>query len=462
MKDILDEALAQPAGETRAALVRSRCTGDAELLREVESLLAGADSLDKEPTDWFEDCADQASAAFWDDDLSRDGERIGAYVVVRQLGRGGMGAVYLAERADGQFEKQVAIKVLKRGTDTEEVLQRFATERRIVARLDHPNIARLLDAGSTADGLPYFVMEFVDGVPVTQFARSAQLAIEARLKLFAKICAAVEVAHRSGIIHRDLKPRNILVTQSGEPKLLDFGIAKLVQNSESAFDVTATGRQHFTPSSASPEQAKGEPVTAASDVYALGVLLYEMLAEQGAYRFSTAHPSREEVVRVVCEQEPPAPSAVAHDAETQRKLRGALDAIVLRAIAKEPSQRYQSTAEFTADVEKYLNGDAIASTARTSVTRWPKPVLWRRVAVAAAVLTFFGIGAALIINRGSWTDASRGDTHAIAGALHATFDHVRHLQRAADLRDVARLGIRILLDARAAEHLQVSHLGEIG
>jgi serine/threonine-protein kinase len=198
LKDVLEEALSHRAPHVRAAVVQRRCAGDLLLLREAESMLAQAALLEDEPTDWIEDCADEATRTFWSEELSRVGERIGAYVVEREIGRGGMGAVYLAERADGQFEKQVAIKVLKRGTDTEEVLQRFATERRIVARLDHPNIARLLDAGTTEDGLPYFVMEFVNGVPVTQFARDAQLSIEARLKLFAKICGAVEVAHKSG------------------------------------------------------------------------------------------------------------------------------------------------------------------------------------------------------------------------------------------------------------------------
>jgi TolB-like protein/Flp pilus assembly protein TadD len=209
-----------------------------------------------------------------------------------------------------------------------------------------------------------------------------------------------------GIIHRDLKARNILVTQSGEPKLLDFGIAKLVESGESAFDVTATGRERLTPSSASPEQAKGGRVTAASDVYALGVLLYELLAEQGPYRFSTAHPSREEVVLVVCEQEPPAPSAVVGNAETQHKLRGALDAIVRRATRKDPSERYQSTAELAADVERYLNGDKSVLPATASFRGAHRPVFWRRAAVAAAVLTVLAIGAVFFVGRASWKTAS--------------------------------------------------------
>ncbi len=370
------------------------------LLREVESLLAEADSLGKEPTDWLEDCADQATRTFWDEELSREGERIGAYVVVRQLGRGGMGAVYLAERADGQFEKRVAIKVLKRGTDTDDVLQRFAIERRIVARLDHPNIARLLDAGTTADGLPYFVMEFVDGIPVTDFASRQNLPIAARLTLFVKICRAVEVAHRAAVIHRDLKPRNILVTEEGEPKLLDFGIAKVLEPMGGAFDVTMTGRQHLTPSSASPEQVRGEAVTPASDVYALGALLFEMLTGRTASRFTTARPTRDDVARVICDEETPAPSSVATDPDTQRALRGDLDAIVQRSMCKDPAQRYQAAAELASDIEAHLSNGVIAHAPRTRMSASRRS---RALALAAGVLLVAAGITAVLMTRSTKT-----------------------------------------------------------
>ena len=221
----------------------------------------------RDPTDTLEDCAEQATAALWQDESPRTGWRIGAYVVERELGRGGMGAVYLAARADGQFEREVAIKVLKRGTDTEEVLRRFASERHILARLDHPNIAHLLDAGTTDDGLPYFVMEYVSGSPVTRFVRNHNLSIPERLALFLKVAAAVEVAHHNHVIHRDLKPSNILVNAEGEPKLLDFGIAKLLGPGQDCLELTAAGEERLTPNCASPEQADGRPVTEASDVF---------------------------------------------------------------------------------------------------------------------------------------------------------------------------------------------------
>jgi eukaryotic-like serine/threonine-protein kinase len=393
LKDVLDEALSHSSPHVRAALVKRRCAGDPLLLREAESMLAQTQSLEREPSDWIENCADQATRTIWNDELSRVAERIGAYVVVREIGRGGMGAVYLADRADGQFEKQVAIKVLKRGTDTEDVLQRFATERRIIARLDHPNIARLLDAGTTADGLPYFVMEYVDGVPITTFVRGRQLSVGDRLRLFLKICGAVDVAHRAAVVHRDLKPRNILVTAHGEPKLLDFGIAKVLEPDSAPPEVTITARQHLTPAAASPEQVKGEIVTPASDVYALGALLFEMLTEQSPHQFPTAHPTREDVVRTVCEQEPVAPSAI------KREVPGELDVIVLRAMRKEPSARYQSASELAADVESYLSAESLAPRQRSRRGRFAQAVPWRRVAVAAGVVALCGIAVAISIRR---------------------------------------------------------------
>ncbi len=393
LKSILDEALQEPSEATRAALLKERCADDTLLLREAESLLAEANTLLNAPKDWLEGGAQAATRTFWDDkEVSRVGQRIGAYVVVRQLGRGGMGAVYLAARADGQFEKEVAIKVLKRGTDTDEVLRRFGKERQIVARLDHPNIARLLDAGTTDDGLPYFVMEFVDGVPVTQHVREHQLSLEQQLELFRKICAAVEVAHRAAVIHRDLKPRNILVNAVGEPKLLDFGIAKLLQ--ADAEEATITGREHLTPSAASPEQARGEDVTAASDVYALGALLYEMLTGEGPHRFSGPHPGREELLRVVCEEEPTPPSnAVAQTAKAQQ-LRGDLDNIVLHALRKEPGRRYSSAAHLAEDIRRYLSGEAVQARRTVSKYRLLRP---RMLATAAVLLLIAGGIASLFL-----------------------------------------------------------------
>src|SRR5438105_730785 len=234
LKTILGEALEENSSAARMALVERRCDGDTDLLEEAESLLAQAEALLKEPGDRFEDCARNAASTFWQEEPPRGGERVGAYVIVRELGHGGMGTVFLAERADGQFEKQVAIKILNRGADTAEILHRFRAERQILARLDHPNIARLLDAGTTDDGLPYFIMDYIVGAPVTRFAVAQKLSTRQRLELFLKICDAVEFAHRNLVVHRDIKPSNILANAEGEPKLLDFGIAKILAKDEDA------------------------------------------------------------------------------------------------------------------------------------------------------------------------------------------------------------------------------------
>jgi serine/threonine protein kinase/Tfp pilus assembly protein PilF len=354
LKIILGEALEQNSSSARIALVERRCGEDTDLLEEAESLLLEAEALLTERTDSFEDCAQNAASTFWQEGPPRSGERVGAYVIVRELGHGGMGTVFLAERADGQFEKQVAIKILNRGADTTEILHRFRAERQILAKLDHPNIARLLDAGTTDDGLPYFIMDYIVGAPVTRFAVAQKLSTRQRLELFLKICDAVEFAHRNLVVHRDIKPSNILANAEGEPKLLDFGIAKILAKDEDAAQSTTEAQRHLTPICASPEQAKGDPITIATDIYSLGALLYEMLSNQKPHRFSTARPSREELALVVGEQVPPPPSAVASDAETARHLRGDLDAIVLLAMRKEPGMRYATVADLAADVRRHL------------------------------------------------------------------------------------------------------------
>src|SRR5215471_17000603 len=388
LKIILGEALEQNSPAARTALVERRCGEDADLLEEAGSLLAEAEALLKERTDSFEDCAQNAASTFWQEGPPRAGERLGAYVIVRELGRGGMGTVFLAQRADGQFEKQVAIKILNRGADTAEILWRFRAERQILANLDHPNIARLLDAGTTEDGLPYFIMDYIVGVPVTRFAVTQKLSTRERLELFLKVCTAVEFAHQNLIVHRDIKPSNILANAEGEPKLLDFGIAKLLAKDKDAAHITAEAQQHLTPICASPEQAKGDPITVATDIYSLGGLLYEMLSDQKPHRFSTAHLTREELALVVAEQVPPPPSSVASDAQTARLLRGDLDAIVLFAMQKEPGMRYATVADFAADIRRHLAREPVV--ARHPTLGYRTKCLVRRngsrlVASAAAV-----------------------------------------------------------------------------
>jgi eukaryotic-like serine/threonine-protein kinase len=394
LKTILGEALEQNSSAARIALVERRCGQDTDLLEEAESLLAEAEALLVERTDNFEDCAQKAASIFWEDGPPRGGERVGAYVIVRDLGRGGMGTVFLAERADGQFEKQVAIKILNRGADTAEILRRFRAERQILARLDHPNIARLLDAGTTDDGLPYFIMDYIVGAPVTRFAVAQGLSTRQRLELFLKICAAVEFAHRNLVVHRDIKPSNILANAEGEPKLLDFGIAKLLAKDEAAAQLTTETQQHLTPVCASPEQAKGDPITVATDIYSLGALLYEMLSEQKPHRFSTARPTREELALVVGEQVPRPPSAVASDAQTAQLLRGDLDAIVLFAMHKEPGMRYATVADLAADIRRHLAREPVI--ARHPTLSYRAKCLIRRnrsrlLASAAVAIVLAGI-----------------------------------------------------------------------
>jgi serine/threonine protein kinase/Tfp pilus assembly protein PilF len=394
LKAILSEALEQNSSAARIALVERSCGPDTDLLEEAESLLAEAEALLKERTDSFEDCAQNAASTFWQEGPPRGGERVGAYVIVRELGRGGMGTVFLAERADGQFEKQVAIKILNRGADTAEILRRFRAERQILAGLDHPNIARLLDAGTTDDGLPYFIMDYIVGAPVTRFAVAQKLSTRQRLELFLKICAAVEFAHRNLVVHRDIKPSNILANAEGEPKLLDFGIAKLLAKDEGAAQLTTEAQQHLTPICASPEQAKGHPITVATDIYSLGALLYEMLSDQKPHRFSTARPTREELALVVGEQVPPPPSAIASDAQTARLLRGDLDAIVLFAMHKEPGMRYATAADLAADIRRHLAREPVV--ARHPTLGYRAKCLVKRngsrlVASAAVVVVLAGV-----------------------------------------------------------------------
>ena len=331
LKHILADALEQTSVEERTAVLRRSCADDTTLLREAEKLLA-------HDTRVFEEFAEFAATRLRHDERDRIGERIGAYAIIKELGRGGMGAVYLAERADGQFEKCVAIKVLKRGTDTDEVLRRFRIERQILAKLEHPNITRLLDAGITNDGLPYFVMEFVEGTPITNFVQRENVDLRGRLELFLKVCSAVDLAHRNQIIHRDIKPRNVLVKHGSEPKLLDFGIAKLLGSGTDDGDITVAAESRLTPVYAAPEQVTGGSATVATDVYSLGGLLYELLTDR-----------------------PPSRRQAATDVRTKHEMHGELDRIVERAMQKDPEWRYPSAAHLGSDIEKYLSGTATPS-----------------------------------------------------------------------------------------------------
>ncbi len=319
------------------------------------------------------------------------GRRVGTYRLVREIGRGGMGAVYLGLRADNEFQKRVAVKLIKRGMDTDFILRRFRRERQILASLDHPHIARLLDGGTTEDGRPYFVMEYIEGQPLYRHCDARQLSITERLGLFRQICDAAHFAHQNPVVHRDIKPSNILVTADGAPHLLDFGIAKLLNPELAAetIDATGTAMRLMTPEYASPEQVRGEPATTTSDIYSLGTLLYELLTGHRPLRLRSR--AMHEIARVVCEEEPELPSASltrkdnlapvgpqifedgaatleaiyqarsASPENLRRELSGDLDRIVLKTLRKNPRQRYQSAAELREDITRYLEGRPVSA-----------------------------------------------------------------------------------------------------
>ncbi len=386
VEDVFQAVLDVPPAERGGALER-RCAGDAELRADVERLLVDHDASSEafESAAWTATPLREAARRL-EDIGARVGTRLGAYRLERELGRGGMGAVYLAARVDGQFRQQVAVKLVKRGMDTDFILSRFRQERQILASLNHPYIARLLDGGTTDDGLPYFVMEHVDGQPLYDYAAARGLETGGRLELFSKVCEALSSAHARGIVHRDVKPSNILVTADGTPKLLDFGIAKLMSADLGGATPmpTATQMRLMTPEYASPEQVQGLPVTEASDVYAAGVLLYELLTGRRPYAF----PSRmlHVTARVICETEPEAPSAVVlrpdtaasrvpgrgpstPAAELSRRLAGDLDAMVLKALRKDPAERYTTIEALRADIRSHLEARPIAAQ-----TFAPRPV----------------------------------------------------------------------------------------
>ncbi len=382
----------------RSAYLRKACDGDEALRAEVESLLQSHDRADS--------FLEGSGAALWPAAPTRNmiGRRIGDYRIVGEAGRGGSSIVYLAERADQHFEKRVAIKMLRSGEDSAEILQRFRMERQTLAKLDHPNIVTLLDGGSTEDGLPYLVMDFVEGLPIDRYCDEQRFSLTERLKIFRTVCDTVEYAHRNGVIHRDLKPSNILVTSDGAPRLLDFGIAKLHDPRRFALSTLATvsGMHAMTPEYASPEQLRGQPVTAATDVYSLGVLLYILLCGRHPHR--TAGHSFLELERMVCEVMPVRPSvAVTHPAEIpaipseslllpMHALRGDLDAITLKALSKEPERRYPSAGAFSDDIGRYLGGISVTARRATLLYRATKFVARHRESMWVMLLAVAALG----------------------------------------------------------------------
>jgi serine/threonine-protein kinase len=409
LREILEGALDLPEGE-RQDFLEERCAGDPELRSEIDSLLHAGDDGTERIAGSILDVAGRLNDAA----LPSAGERIGPYRVLRELGHGGMGSVYLAERADDDLSYQVAIKLMRVGLMSPEPLRRFRAERQILANLEHPGIARLLDGGTTPGGVPFVVMEYVDGRPIDRYCGDRQLDVRERLELFRVVCGAVSYAHRNLVVHRDLKPSNLLVTAEGAPKLLDFGIAKLLDPDEERVGATlaATTGGLMTPDYASPEQVRGETITTASDIYSLGVLLYQLLTGRLPYELRGRTPA--EIERAVCGSEPAKPSAAASstaptapaagagsptDARPEpvpatrgearrfrRLLSGDLDNIVLKALRKEPERRYASVDDLSEDILRYLTGYPVAARPSSWAYRSSKFIRRHTVGIAATLL----------------------------------------------------------------------------
>ncbi|UCD24208.1 MAG: serine/threonine protein kinase, partial [Gemmatimonadota bacterium] len=439
IEEVFASALERPV-EGREQFVAQACGRDEDLAREVMSLLESADSAG----DYFADLAHRAHVPTVDESEPDrlQGSRIGKYRLVQLIGRGGMGAVYLAERDDQQFEMQTALKILPVGLESEESRSRFFFERQILARLKHPTIAQLLDGGVTDDGTPYYVMEHVDGLPIDEYCDAQGLTINGRLSVFLQVCEAVQHAHQNLIVHRDLKPGNILVTDSGQVKLLDFGIARVLDPDEpGATGVTRTEQAHpMTLAYASPEQVRGETVTTASDVYALGVILYKLLAGRHPHRLPFTSPT--DAQRIICEELPVPPSTVlrqtAEDAATAaagsapdpaghpasvrkliRQLSGDLDTIVMMALRKEPERRYTSVEQLASDVERYLAGRPVSAQKDTLRYRASRFVRRNKIAVAVSI-GFAALLVALVTVAMVFAVTSASQSRAIAREAETT------------------------------------------
>jgi len=446
VKELFDAAVELPPGE-RSALLDQFCNGDDTLRKEVESLLRSDDraaSFIEEPALRMprDLLAEEAAESFAD-------QQLGAYRTIREIGRGGLGTVYLATRSDDQYQKQVAIKLVRRGLDTEDVLQRFRGERQILAQLEHPNIARLIDAGSIEQGLPYFVMEYVEGQPINSYCDGHKLSTTDRLKLFRLVCGAVTYAHQHLVIHRDIKPSNILVTEEGVPKLVDFGIAKLLHADDPLSALTMTGVRVMTPEYASPEQIRGLPITTSTDIYSLGVLLYELLAGRKPYRLTTH--TAEELSRAVVEQLPERPStAIQNNQQSEvsnhKFLRGDLDNIVLMALRKEPERRYASVEQFSEDIRRHLEGRPVIAHKDTVGYRAGKFVKRHKAGVFATALVAFTLLAGIVTTLREKRRAERrfNDVRQLSNAL--LFDIAPKIERLQGSTDAREALVRRALD----------------
>ena len=428
----------------RAAEMDRLCGSDSELRSSVESLLA----REQEAGALLDSAA--APGAQWRAEAPAP-ETIGPYHVVKEIGRGGMGVVYLGERADGQYRKQVAIKLITAAHPDAQTGRRFERERQILAQLEHPGIARLLDGGSTAGGQPYFIMEYVDGLPLLEFCRRGALGVSERLLLFLQIADAVGYAHRRLIVHRDLKPGNILVTAEGQVKLLDFGLGQMIGGQQPGDEITQAGPAPMTPAYASPEQIRGESYTVAGDVYSLGVILFELLAGRRPYPATTNYL---DLARAICDAEVP-PLADAVDANApnaaslRRKLRGDLETITAKALEKDPSRRYPTVDEFSSDLRRFQQGRPVAARKPTWRYRAARLAARHRIAVPAGALALL-----LIVGFAAfgWWEARRSERrfNQVRGLAHAVmfelYDAIAPLP--------GSTSARALLARRALEYLE--------
>lgn len=420
IKPILEKAL-ELAPPARAGYLDFACAGQPSMRTELDSLLQSHDGdrafLESPPAVDVEDLTIAVAP------LKFTGRRLGPYELLAQIGEGGMGEVYRAGRADGMFDKQVAIKLVRSGLSTDFFVERFRNERQILASLEHPNIARLLDGGVTDDGLPYVVLEFVSGMPIDDFCARHDLPIADRLNLFRTVCSAVQYAHQNLVVHRDLKPGNILVTEDRVPKLLDFGIAKILEAERegTGADRTLTVMRIMTPDFASPEQVRGDPITTASDVYSLGVILYLLLTGRRPYHTSSAAPH--EIIKAICDTDPEKPSTVVTRPENsknplkansagkakessapdskreklRRTLSGDLDTIVLKALRKEPARRYATVEQFSEDIRRHLEHLPVTARKDTPTYLASKFIMRHKAGVSAALVVALTLIAALLI-----------------------------------------------------------------
>ena len=480
MERLFRAALMHPP-EEQESFLDAACTDDKGLRDEVLSLLRSDQEADKnsfldKPITDLSDLGNYLESQGEEKPDKLTGTEIGPYRVLRFLGHGGMGDVFLAVREE-PFRHHVALKIIRRGMDTEEVTRRFEMERQILASLSHTNIARLYDGGVTAEGLPYFAMEYVDGIPATTWCDNRQMNLNDRLRMFQYVCRAVHHAHQNLIIHRDLKPSNILVTADGAPKLLDFGIAKLLNPNLGPVDapVTRTEIRAMTPEYASPEQVRGESLTTASDIYSLGMILYELLTGHRPYRF--VRRTSEEILSVICEQEPERPSIVVTQKEKVQKgegetfeilpedvgknrglsperlgkrLRGDLDNIVLMSLRKEPERRYTSAEQLANDIEKYLAGVPVIAHKDSRGYRIQKYVRRHRVQTISVAIIFcvLVVSAVITIYQANQVAHQRDRAQLEASRAESVTDFLISLFRAADpsFAPTDTLTVRELLD----------------